>query len=436
MKSKTTFTRHLRTSLAAGFLMVSSQAFGEIVLPDGVFPSNLGVQIKLPDMNAETLDKVKAAGFTWVRRGFIWDGIEKEKDVYSFEQYDKFVALCRERGLGLVAPMAFGNKIHGHPQTESGRKAYAKWAATMAARYKNENILWEIWNEPNTMTFWNRSGRAKDKVKGNSDLYAEEYTNLVREVVPAMKKANPNCYILAGSVSNMWTESYKWMAFCFDKGMLDIKWDAWSVHPYGLKSPEDYIEAYAITRKLMTDAGGKLDRPWFNTERGFPVKKGKEGWAGGSEEMAFEYQAWHLVRQYMIDLLEGVNMTMWYEWGGKDGFALHNEKGEPNPAFNAFKVLVSELDGSKLAKRIPTENPRDFVLQFTGKTGGSKLVVWTSPPPMEPADKVVPHSISIPVEASGTLETSDIYGKKGKVEVKDGKIAVKLTGAPEYITLK
>jgi len=400
-------------------------------LPDGTIPSNMGVQIKGPEMNAEALDKVRDAGFKWVRRGFIWEGIEKEKGVYNFEPYDKFVALCKERGLGIIAPMAFNNKLYGHVKDEPGRSAYAAWAAAMAGHFKNDNIYWEIWNEPNTMTFWGRHGK-----KGNSEPYAEEYTNLVKATIPAMRKAHPQSIILAGSVSNMWTESYKWMGFCFADGMLKENWDVWSVHPYGLKAPEDYIEAYAITRKLMDDAGGPSNRPWMNTERGFPVDKKKEGFAGGDGPNLLEYQAWNLVRQYLIDLLEGVNVTCWYEWGGREGFALYQEGGEPTPALKAAKVFIAQLSGYKLDKRIATKEPRDFVLRFTNPAGGVKFVAWTAPPPMQGPDKIVDHKITVPVEASGSLETAGLYGEPGKLEVKAGSVELSLTGAPQYLTVK
>jgi hypothetical protein len=399
-------------------------------LPDGTIPTNMAVQLKGGDMNAEALDKVRELGMTCVRRGFIWEGIEKEKGVYDFSAYDTFVKLCKDRGLTIIAPLAFNNKLYGHVKDEPGRSAYAAWAAAMAEHFKNENIYWEIWNEPNTMTFWGRHGP-----KGNSEPYAEEYTNLVKATVPAMKKADPNCVILAGSVSNMWTESYKWMGFCFADGMLKEAWDVWSVHPYGLKAPEDYIEAYAITRKLMNDAGGPSNRPWINSERGFPVEKGKEGWAGGSVEMASEYQAWHLVRQYLVDLLEGVNLTSWYEWAGKEGFALYRP-GDPTPAFNACKTLVAQLSGYKLDKRIATKEPRDFVLRFTNPAGKVKLVAWTAPPPMQGPDKIVDHKITVPVEALGSLETAGLYGEPGKAEAKGGSVELALTGAPQYLTVK
>ena len=421
--------RKSRLAAALALPLMGSMVCQAAGLPDGTIPTNMAVQLKGPDMNAETLDKVRDLGMTCVRRGFIWEGIEKEKGVYDFAPYDAFVKLCKERGLTIIAPLAFNNKLYGHVKDEPGRAAYAAWAAEMVKHFKGEKIYWEIWNEPNTMTFWGKHGK-----KGNSEAYAEEYTNLVKATVPAMKKADPNCIILAGSVSNMWTESYKWMGYCFADGMLKEKWDVWSVHPYGLKSPEDYIEAYAITRKLMNDAGGPSDRPWINSERGFPIGKA-EGYAGGDASMAYEYQAWHVVRQYLIDLLEGVNLTSWYEWAGKEGFALYRPN-DPTPAYNACKVFVDQLKGYKLDKRITTKEPRDFVLRFTNPAGAAKLVAWTAPPPMQGPDKIVPHAISVPVEASGSVETADLYGAKSTLPVKNGTVEIALTGAPQYLTVK
>ena len=416
---------------AALLLLIPSTHAAPPALPDGTIPSNMAVQLKRDDMNPATLDQVRDLGFKWVRRGFIWEGIETQKGAYDFAQYDYFVKNCKARGLGIIAPLAFSNKLYGHVKDEPARSAYAAWAAAAVERYKDENILWEIWNEPNTKTFWGKHGKV-----GNSPEYAKEYTDLVKAAIPAMRKADPECIILAGSVSNMWTESYKWMGYCFNnEGMLKLDWDAWSVHPYGVKAPEDYIEAYAITRKLMDDAGGSK-KPWINSERGFPVKKEAEGFAGGEAAKTYEYQAWHLVRQYLIDLLEGVNLTSWYEWSGNEGFALYKENNQP-PAYLACQVFVAQLSGYKLDKRLETEKPRDFVLRFTNPQGGVKLVAWTSPPaPMATVDTIVDHPVTVPVEAGGSLKTVDLYGKESRLTVSGGKIEVPLTGAPQYITVK
>lgn len=398
---------------------------------DNIIPNNLGIQLKQDTEGVEHLDAVQNLGMKWVRRGFIWESIEKIKGVYDFSAYDKFVKNCEDRGLSIIGCMAFSNKLYGHVKDEPGRAGYAKFAAALVEHYKGRDIIWEIWNEPNTMTFWGRHGKV-----GNSDQYATEYTNLVKEVVPAMRKANPDCIILAGSVSNMWTESYKWMSYCFAKGILDVDWDIWSVHPYGLKSPEDYIEAYSHTRKLMNDAGHKVGRIWMNSERGFPIKEA-EGYAGGDPKFAYEYQAWHFIRQYLIDILEGLPVTIWYEWGGTEGFAIYDGK-KTYPAFSACKVFINELSGYKFDKRLLTKNDRDFVLRFTNSRGNVKLVAWAAPPRMEGPDKIVNHIISLPLEniKKKSLSFSDLYGKTSELKVVNDKIDIALSGSPIYIKLR
>lgn len=396
------------------------------------FPNNMGVQLKGDNDNEENLDVIQSVGFRWVRRGFIWESMEKDKGVYDFSFYDAFVEHCEARGLNVIACMAFSNKLYGHVKDEPARTAYARWAAALAEHFKGRNVVFEIWNEPNTMTFWGRHGKV-----GNSAQYAKEYTDLVKAVVPAMKAADPDCILLAGAVSNMWTESYKWMGFCFsNENMLQQDWDVWSVHPYGLKAPEDYLEAYDITRNLMKEAVGKDDtRLWIDSERGFPLGK-KEGYAGGDEAKAEEYQSWHVVRQYLIDAYEGLPATIWYEWGGNEGFALYKNK-ELTPAGKACRVLANQLSGYTLKERLNTESDRDFVFLFTDEKGHDKLVCWAAPPRMESPDKIVEHEISITVpQKRGKVSVADIQGRKHKAKVHAGTLTIVVGGAPQYVTLK
>lgn len=402
--------------------------------PDPVVPNGYGVQLKGECDSADDLDRVKELGVKWVRRGFLWNAVEPTKGTYTFTNFDRFVKDCQARGLRIVGVVALQNKNYGHPKDEPGRSAFVKYAAALAERYKDSDIVWEIWNEPNTMTFWGKHG-----AKGNSESYAEEYLSLVKAVVPAMKKANPKCIIMGGSVSNMWTKSYEWMEYSFNKGILKTGIDIWSVHPYGLKSPEDYIEAYAIMRKAMVAAGGPADFPVANTERGFPLMRDGEGYAGGDEAMATEYQAWHLVRQYLIDTLSNVTPTIWYEWAGKDdkkGFSLFKSGAPPTPAFNACKTLIEQLRGFHLDKRIDLSAPRDFALRYVNPAGGVRLVVWTAPPPHESPDKTINHSVKIPAEGATNMQVVDLFGKKSTVKASGGSVEIALTGSPQYLIVK
>ena len=416
--------------LGVVFPFVKSTA--QAAIPDGTIPSGLGVQLKGHNDDPGNLAHIAEAGFTWVRRGFIWESIEKEKGSYDFSRADAFLNDCEANGLTVLACMAFNNKLYGHVKDEPARSAYAAWAAAMADHFRGRNIVFEIWNEPNTMTFWGKHGP-----KGNSSEYAGEYTLLVKETTAAMKKADKDCIILAGSVSNLWSESYNWITYCFRDGMMDLDWDIWSVHPYGLKAPEDYINAYSHVRHLMSEASdGRVEkRVWFNSERGFPLGK-NEGYAGGDPALAEEYQAWHLIRQYLIDRLEGVPVTIWYEWSGNEGFSLWDGNKE-SKALQAFRILAREFNGYKITRRIENGNPRDFILLLEDSRGRRKIACWTAPPEMNTVDKTVPHPVTIRADGlRGKVKVLDLYGDLSVCKTRRGAMILTVTGSPQYIILK
>jgi polysaccharide biosynthesis protein PslG len=400
-------------------------------LPEFVIPQTFGLQLKGNNCSAENLDEIRGLGLAVVRRGFAWADTEKEKGVYNFAGYDRLLEDTKKRGLRVLGCIAFDNKLYGPVREADGRAAYARFAAALAARYREHHILWEIWNEPNTMTFWGKHGK-----KGNSEQYATEYTALVKEVVPAMRKADPGCFIMGGSVSCLWPPSYLWTESCFKQGILQSGIDAWSVHPYGFKSPEEYPDAYAKVRKLMEQYAAPKNFPLLNSERGYPLKKA-EGWAGGPASLAMQFQAWHLVRQYLVDMLCDVRLTNWYEWTGEE-FGIVRGK-DHLPAYDACKVMTEQLGGYRLVKRLPlgtpVEAPLDFALLFEKPTGEQKLVVWTAPPADQSPDKTKDHTVNLPIDAAGPLELCDLFGKKSPFTVSDGKFTVTLTGSPQYVML-
>ena len=238
---------------------------------------------------------------------------------------------------------------------------------------------------------------------------------------------------MAGAMSAFWDQSFNWMGYCFRKGMLQSGINGWSVHPYGTKNPEDYIDWYIKMRKMMVESGAPATFPILNSERGYPIGKA-EGYAGGDPKRSFEYQAWHLVRQYLIDLLCDIRVTIWYEWSGKEGFGLLNGEAK-TPAANAARFLIDQLNGYSFDKRLPTSSTRDFVLCFTNNAGDLKLVAWTAPPVNGSPDEIVSHQVDIPVKTNGILKTYQLYGESGTIAVKEGTITVTLTGAPQYIVL-
>ncbi|WFB36172.1 cellulase family glycosylhydrolase [Kiritimatiellota bacterium B12222] len=409
-------------------LWVSFSVQAEVLELPVVFPDGCAIQLKTHNFTIETLDQVHAMGFKVVRRGFYWTGVEKEKGVYDFSDYDAQMAHAKSLGLTVVGVLfnvhkEYENDGQGGVQTEAGRKGFANFGAALATHYRDQDVIWEIWNEPNVRTFWRKNG------KHNSEPFAQEYTDLVKEVVPAMLAANPDAFVVAGSVSNYWQPSYDWTKFCFEKGILETGIRGWSVHPYGVKTPEEFSVGHQITRGLLKEFGHP-DLPMINTERGFAVKETHEGWSGGSIEKAREYQAWYLVRQFMMDQLNGVNLTVWYEWDG-DKFGLVEEEGTgKRPAYFAAVEMMAELNGYTLKGRLPTDSDLDYVVEFTNEAGDRKLVVWTAPPPGASPDETSNHTLTLPLikPAANGVKASDLEG----LPVENEALVFALTGKPEY----
>ncbi len=429
-------------AVMAGLIMTTQMTMtvqAEPIVPVPGFPQSAGVQMKTHNFTVENLRTAHEMGFRVVRRAFYWQGVEQEKGVYDFSKWDTEMAEADRLGLTVIGCWFGNNKLHeddgrGGIQTEEGRQAFAAFAAACAKRYKDQKVLWEVWNEPNVRTFWRKDG------KHNSDEFAQEYTDLVKAIMPAVLAVDPDAFVIAGSVSNYWKPSYEWTEACFKNGMLDTGIKAWSTHPYGLKTPEEFTVGHTITRELLKKYG-KPAMPILNTERGFAIKelKNNEGWSGGNKDQVFAYQAWHFVRQYMADQMNGVPITIWYEWDGKDpwtgsAFALFND--EPRPIIKAAEVMLDQLNGYNYVRRIDTGYPLDFLLLFRNEAGEQKLVAWTAPPAGDTPDAAFAHEVKIELNTGGPATATGLLGDELNVaEAGENAYRLAVSGAPQYVVV-
>lgn len=431
------FVRRVVFALTVSVLASSFAAY-RYVLPEPGFPQCVGVQLKPDTWNDATLNEVAKLGFKIVRRGIYWSAVEKEKGVYDFSKFDAQMKTCKDLGLTVIVCL-FGNNngLYEDPSnkaitTEAARQGYAAFAAAAAAHYADQPIVWEIWNEPNVQTFWRKG-------QHNSPEFAKEYSDLVNLTVPAMLKANPEAFVVAGSVSNYWEPSYQWTESCFKNGVLKSGIKGWSVHPYGVKTPEEFKVGHDRTKALLKQYGAP-DLPIIDTERGFTAQKNDditlEGWSGGDLSKVNDYQAWHIVRQYLVDQIEGIGFTSWYELKGNEGFSLYRD-GKPAPALEAFQTMMKELDGYHFAQLVPAESARDRLAVFVNKDGAQKLVAWTTPVPGGSPDETKEHDVIVklsprPGDSLDELLTVNLRGQETKAAI---GLGLHLTGAPQYVAL-
>ncbi len=412
-----------------GFLLLLGTLLqGADSIPERTIPRSLGFNIHImgPDRD---LDAIRDSGVKFVRKDMFWNHVERSRGKYDFGGYERLLDGLEKRGIRALFILCYGNELYPKAEdTEEGREAYARYAAEAVRHFKGRRVLWEIWNEPNVKHFWKGPG------DHNSDAFADQYVALVKKAVPAMRAADPQCTILGGATSCLWHMSFKWLDRCFKQGLLQSGIDALSVHPYGFARPELCIqEGYGRLREMMEENGASRDFPVLNSEVGYDAHAAYLG----PKELRLQHQAWHFVRQHLVDLMCDVRLSIWYNWNDDPGFRIVQPDMTELPVYAACRTLAAQMEGRRFVKRLPAGSELDFLLLFEKETGDRVLVAWTTPAGRDDTpEKAQAREVRLPVAASSTsLTVCDLYGKQGPVAVSNDAITLVLSGSPLYVHL-
>jgi hypothetical protein len=374
-------------------------------LPDLVLPDGVGVNIHFTSGHEQDLEMIQAAGFKWVRQDFFWAGTERQKGVYDWSEFDAFTTALEKHGLRPYYILDYSNPLYeetvsstnpvtgtaehatASPRQPESVAAFARWAAAAAEHFHGRGVIWEIWNEPN-ISFW----------KPKPD--AAQYTALALATAKAIRAADPQACVVAPTTS---TFPWEFLETVLKSGVLEYL-NAVSVHPYRERQPETAAMDFARLRELIQryEPKGKT----------IPILSGEWGYASSTNGVSPETQAAYIVRQQLSNLLDGVPVSIWYDWkndGDDPGNHEHNfgtvgSDLKLKPAYLAIQTMTRELSGCRISARRDTGDTNDFVLVFTNTAGATKLAAWTT---------IAPHSITL-----------------------DSKLTVQLEARPKYISVE
>ncbi len=335
-------------------------------------PNGFGVNIHFTDPKPGEMKMLADAGFKWVRMDFHWGTTEREKGKYDFRAYDRLMAALDEHGIRALFILDYANRHYDNglsPYSEECRAAFARWAAAAVEHFKERGVLWEMWNEPNIKQFWKPLPNVTN------------YVALSRVVGKAIKAVAPREQFCGPATS---TIDLKFLEACFQMGTLE-EWDAVTVHPYRQKDPETVLSEYAKLRALIDKYAPK--------GKHIPIISGEWGYSCAWKNFDEARQAKYLPRQFLVNLMAGVPLSIWYDWhdDGPDPKEPEHHFGivrfpyfkervapyDPKPSHLALQKLVAELRGYRFDKRIETDNPDDFVLMFR-KNWQTKYAAWTT----------------------------------------------------------
>ncbi|AMV36280.1 cellulase family glycosylhydrolase [Planctomyces sp. SH-PL62] len=353
----------LAAALAAALAPVRAQD----APPPPVIPEGLGVNIHFTDPAPGEMERFAEAGFKWVRMDFFWAGIEREPGKYDFSAYDRLLGHLDKVGARAYLILDYGHPRYDgglSPHSPEGRAAFARFAGAAAAHFQGRGVIWEIWNEPN-ISFW--------KPRPN----VEDYAKLALETAEAIRAADPKAYVVAPASSGF---PWEFLDALFASGVLE-QIDAVSVHPYRESHPETAAEDYGRLRALIA-----RHAPARAT---MPILSGEWGYSTAEKRFSEAEQARYLVREYLSNLANGVNLSIFYDWkdDGPDPkenehrFGTVRQDLTPKPSFLAAKQLIDALRGYSYRHRLRGASPADWKLLFqnSGQEDSPLAIVsWTT----------------------------------------------------------
>ena len=369
--------------LLACFLMCVLPLLSEgAEIPEPVLPAGVGVNIHFVTGHEKDLDLIAAAGFKFVRMDFHWQAIETRKGEYNWAGYEELLANLEKRGLRAILILDYSHHLYEedvtspHPITGQPHKttaspqhpesvaAFARWAAAAAKHFQGRHVLWEIWNEPN-IHFWTPKPDA------------QQYTTLALATAKAIREADPQATIIGPASAGF---PWEFLETFLKSGVLEYL-DAVSVHPYRdpQNPPETAAGDYQKLRAL-------IDRCAPPAKKGrMPILSGEWGYSTYKKGVSLETQAAFVARQQLSNLLNGVPLSIWYDWKNDGPDPNENEHNfgtvlpdlKPKPAYVAIQTLTRELSGYRIARRLSLAGDKDYVLLCTNQAGEQKLAAWT-----------------------------------------------------------
>lgn len=370
---------------------------------------------------------MQGAGFGYVRVFLNWPQVERMSPtgpIYVFGpqpyDFDDMVATMHQRGVRVLFVLCCAHPMMGKPITDATRGRFAAFAAAAAARFAGKGVLFELWNEPDFPV--NTAIPDDAQLSASLSLTIEQYAALASAVVPAMRRADPNVFILGyGATECAHNPQLPYMRALGERGTLEL-FDAFSLHTYGFEArPEEFEPCFRATRSL-------LER--FVPGRSVPVVNTEVGWST-ADRVSEEMQARNLVRTWLVGMSLGMAMNTIYDlredlYPGalserENRFGIVRKGLEPKPAYTAAKAFIATLSGFRFFERVACASPTDWIVILRSDTQ-TAVAAWTT---------AAPHSTMVGL-AAGPMYVVGMLGEERTDTVPTRGLSLTISGSPVY----
>lgn len=362
-------------------------------------PPLFGVQTYWSADEANGLQEMADADTAWVRLPLAWSAVEPVNttpDEYRWDRYDRSIANLHARGIRPVVTV-LGNptwaaQYRGGPVYPEHMADMIEFVGAMVERYDGDGFEdapgapvvnhWEFYNEQDNgglllaeagYGYWGHDGAG--------------YAELLRQLWPVIKGANPQARVLNGGIAYERFEETgegpyvrQFLDDFLAAGGGDYI-DVFNFHyypdfahlwaPYG----SGVIGKTNYLRNKLAAYG--VSRPMACTEIGLHSDPG----LGGSDELQSRYVVQAFVRSMAADL----RIVNWFALRDiTDGFpylyGLLDATYNPKPAYDAFKTLTAQLNGARYERPLTASESGTTAIEGYVFAQGARwvYVVWTN----------------------------------------------------------
>ena len=315
----------------------------------------------------------RAAGFAWVRQRFPWAQIEPQPGQFDWALWDAIVAECAAQNLRLIAVLdtspawaRYGGANAAPTAPPADPNDLARFAATLATRYRGRLAAIQVWDQPNIRPHW-----------GERYASPAEYVALLQPVAAALHAADPDLVVLAGGLAptieqSEWNQSDVAYLDGMYRAGAKGSFDALAAKPYGFWSgPEDRRVApdvlnfsrLILLRETMLRYGDG-ERAIWAVEFGWNALPA--GWSGRASPWGTDSedkQAGRTVAALRraqaewpwlaVACLQGLRFPTAAPDDPLRGFALLNDDFSPRATYMAVQALATTAPATSVAPRQP-----------------------------------------------------------------------------------
>ncbi len=400
--------------------------------------------------------KASEVGAKWVRQYVFWSDIEPSAPVidtptYDWSKYDSLFLDYKNLGLEVIAV------IGGLPSWAATNSYgpilrmvdFKRFIGDLVKRYDGSNgspevLFFEFFNEPDLISeaiayvgwgYWSQNGG------GNGADYAQ----MLKEVFPVVKAANPNAMVVLGGLALENTSHFNF--FFLDDVLSSGGGDYFDIMNFHYYTPfedawaylgQDILGKAAYVRNVFT-LHGVPQKPHFVTEAG--------EWSSDLDECTFtfrrneEIQAQYAAKLFVRGLADGnIKAIAWFilqDFAPPVGSSpcdgtrgLLRLDGSPKAAYYAYKTASNLLQGVTYLNRVSgVDEGYDF------SAGGTKhiYVLWN-----DSGSRVVSLSITsnqvIQVDKLGNQQVVPIIGNRYNAIVSPDPVYLLFEIPPESVS--